>query len=101
MSMTEAVNVQWRGGGADHRGPDTGMEHRNNVLPREKLGKLRVRHQHKTDPNHWCIPPVLHLGALTKLVEVPDKLLAPRPYSGRGHQLQHHKIPEPAQPAGS
>ena len=52
------------------------------------------------DPDHWHIPPTLHLGALTGIEWGPDTLPGPRSHNDRIPQRRHWQTPEPAQPTG-
>ena len=91
-----------RGGrGSGSPGPTPGLERRVNAFPQAKHGDLRGCHQRKTYPNHWHIPPALHLALTTVIGGYPDTLPGPMSHSVRGPQRQHQPSPEPAQPPGS
>ena len=67
VTADEHENGGWRAGGSvpGCPGPTPGLERRVSALPRDKHGELQGHHQKKTDPDHWRIPPTLHLVTLT------------------------------------
>ena len=74
-------------------------ENHHRLVPYNTVHLSHSCHRWKTDPNHWHIPPFLHLVSLTIFGGGPDTLTGPRSHSVKGPQHQHQKIPEPVQPA--
>ena len=59
--------------------PTPGLDHRVDALPWDGRGDIRGyhRHQRKKYPDHWRIPPALHLEALNGLGGGPGMILGP------------------------